>query len=97
VRVSPAPGRPPEWLEPAETARNIAWARHVYDAMRPYAAGASYVNYMSHDERENPAEVAYGPTLARLRGLKTRYDPECTTRAWQALEGRRAGITLTLA
>jgi FAD/FMN-containing dehydrogenase len=76
VRVSPAPGRPPEWLEPAETARNIAWARHVYDAMRPYAAGASYVNYMSHDERENPAEVAYGPTLARLRGLKTRYDPE---------------------
>jgi FAD/FMN-containing dehydrogenase len=64
-----------EWLEPADTVRNIAWTRHVYDAMRPYAAGASYVNYMSHDERENPAEVAYGATLARLRALKAKYDP----------------------
>jgi FAD/FMN-containing dehydrogenase len=64
-----------EWLEPGDTARNIAWARQMYDAMRPYSAGASYVNYMSHDERESPAEVAYGPILARLRALKAKYDP----------------------
>jgi FAD/FMN-containing dehydrogenase len=64
-----------EWLDSADNARNIAWARRAYDAMRPHSAGASYVNYMSHDERENPAEVAYGPNLPRLRALKSRYDP----------------------
>ncbi len=64
-----------EWLDPAHTERNIAWARQMYDAMRRYSAGASYVNYMSPDERESPAELAYGPTLARLRALKAKYDP----------------------
>jgi FAD/FMN-containing dehydrogenase len=64
-----------EWLEPGDTAPNVAWARRVYDSMRSYSAGASYVNYMSHDERESPAEVAYGPNLPRLRALKAKYDP----------------------
>jgi FAD/FMN-containing dehydrogenase len=47
----------------------------MYDAMRPYSASASYVNYMSHDERDSTAEVAFGSNLVRLRALKAKYDP----------------------
>lgn len=65
-----------EWLDPAENARNIAWARQTYDAMRPYAAAARYVNYLGDDEPENAAEAAYGPNLPRLRTIKRKYDPE---------------------
>jgi FAD/FMN-containing dehydrogenase len=33
------------------------------------------VNYLE-DEAADPAGIAYGPNLARLRRLKTKYDPE---------------------
>jgi hypothetical protein len=33
------------------------------------------VNYLE-DETVDPAAVAYGPNLSRLRQLKTKYDPE---------------------
>jgi FAD/FMN-containing dehydrogenase len=64
-----------EWLDPAESARNVAWARQTYDAMRPYAARARYVNYLGDDETGNTAEAAYGPNLPRLRTIKAKYDP----------------------
>lgn len=64
-----------EWLEQADDARNVAWARQVYDPMRPYSARGRYVNYLDHDEGENPAEAAYGPNYPRLRVLKAKYDP----------------------
>ncbi len=65
-----------EWMDPAENARNIAWARQTYDAMLPYAAAARYVNYLGDDESEKAAEAAYGPNLARLRQVKAKYDPQ---------------------
>ncbi len=64
-----------EWSDPAETAANIAWARQTYDAMRPYAASARYVNYLGEDDRDNAMEAAYGPNLPRLRKIKAKYDP----------------------
>jgi len=64
-----------EWLDAAENNRNIAWARQVYDAMRPYAARARYANYLGTDETDNPAEAAYGPNLPRLRSIKAELDP----------------------
>ena len=65
-----------EWMDPSENTRNIAWARQTYDAMRPYAAAARYVNYLGDDETEKAAEAAYGPNLPRLRKLKAKYDPQ---------------------
>jgi FAD/FMN-containing dehydrogenase len=64
-----------EWLDPADSDRNIAWARQTFDAMQPFAARARYVNYLADDEAANPGEGAYGPNLARLRSLKAKYDP----------------------
>ncbi|HWO40761.1 MAG TPA: FAD-binding oxidoreductase [Candidatus Eisenbacteria bacterium] len=64
-----------QWLDPAENARNIAWARESYDAMRPHFASGRYVNYLGEDEGEDAVEAAYGPNYQRLRALKAKYDP----------------------
>jgi FAD/FMN-containing dehydrogenase len=64
-----------EWLDPAENARNIAWARESYDAMRPNFTPGRYVNYLGDDESEAAVAAAYGPNYPRLRTLKAKYDP----------------------
>ena len=48
-----------EWLDPADNARNIAWARESYDFMLPYFSRGRYVNYLGDDEGEDA--VAAGP------------------------------------
>ena len=65
-----------EWLDPAESARNVTWVRQIFDAMKPYAARARYVNYLAAEETGDPGEAAYGPNLPRLRAIKKRYDPD---------------------
>ena len=55
-----------EWLNPADNARNIAWARESYDAMRPYFASGRYVNYLGDDDGEDAVAAAYGPNYQRL-------------------------------
>jgi FAD/FMN-containing dehydrogenase len=64
-----------EWLDPADNARNIAWARESYDVMRPCFAAGRYVNYLGDDDGEDAVAAAYGPNYQRLRTLKTKYDP----------------------
>jgi FAD/FMN-containing dehydrogenase len=64
-----------EWLNPADNARNIAWARESYDVMRPCFASGRYVNYLGDDDGEDAVAAAYGPNYQRLRLLKAKYDP----------------------
>jgi len=64
-----------EWLDPADSEKNIRWTRETYAAMEPFMAPRRYVNYMDADEPGDPAAVAYGPNFARLRQLKAKYDP----------------------
>jgi FAD/FMN-containing dehydrogenase len=64
-----------EWLDPADNARNIAWARESYDLMLPYFSRGRYVNYLGEDEGEDAVAAAYGPNYQRLRALKAKYDP----------------------
>jgi len=65
-----------QWLDAADSGRQIAWARETYAALEPYLAATRYVNYLGDDEGGDPAAVAYGPNYARLRDLKTKYDPD---------------------
>jgi FAD/FMN-containing dehydrogenase len=65
-----------EWTDPRETDRHIAWCRETYAALQPYLAPTRYVNYLGDDEVGDPAAVVYGPNYARLRELKSRYDPD---------------------
>jgi hypothetical protein len=63
-----------QWATPGETARGIAWARDTFSALTPYLAPTRYVNYLE-DDAPDPAAVAYGPNLGRLRELKAKWDP----------------------
>jgi FAD/FMN-containing dehydrogenase len=70
------------WTDPAEDDHQIAWARGVFEAMRPFASGGVYVNDLG-DEGEERVRAAYGANFARLSALKAKYDPENVFRANQ--------------
>ncbi len=65
-----------QWADAAHNERNIAWCRDSYKTLQPYFGKTRYVNYLDADEAGDPAAVAYGPNLAKLRELKKKYDPE---------------------
>jgi FAD/FMN-containing dehydrogenase len=65
-----------EWTDPRENERHIAWCRDTHAALTPYLAPTRYLNYLGSDEDDDVAAVAYGPNYARLRELKTKYDPD---------------------
>jgi FAD/FMN-containing dehydrogenase len=64
-----------EWMEPAATQANVAWARETYAAMTSHFASGRYVNYLNADEASESA-AAFGPNAARLREVKRRWDPD---------------------
>jgi FAD/FMN-containing dehydrogenase len=64
-----------QWVSPGETERGMAWARQTFSALTPYLAPTRYVNYLE-DDAVDPAAVAYGPNLPRLREIKKKYDPD---------------------
>ena len=62
------------WTDPADTQRNIRWARELFAAWEPHLPRAVYVNDLG-DEGEERAQSAYGENYARLVALKNTYDP----------------------
>ena len=63
-----------QWLDVRETDRGVRWARETFASLTPYLAATRYVNYLEDDAPE-PAAVAYGPNLPRLRTIKAKFDP----------------------
>lgn len=64
------------WMDPAETERQIGWSRGLAQAIRPYAAGPQYLNFLG-DEGAERVRAAYGEkTYERLAKVKRSYDPE---------------------
>jgi hypothetical protein len=64
-----------QWASAGDTERGVAWARDTFSALTPYLAPTRYLNYLEEDALE-PAAVAYGPNLGRLRQLKSKWDPD---------------------
>jgi hypothetical protein len=64
-----------QWTSGHDTERCVAWARDTFSALTPYLAPTRYLNYLE-DDAADPAGVAYGPNLHRLRALKAQLDPE---------------------
>ena len=62
------------WSRAADTAAHLAQVARVYAAMRPFMAGASYVNYCDLDLGDY-ASAYWGANLARLVAVKQQYDP----------------------
>ena len=66
-----------QWMEPADDAANIAWARNSYVAIQPFVGARRYVNYLDQDDTGDPALTeAYGPNLRRLQSIKAKYDAD---------------------
>ena len=64
-----------QWLDPADTERNITWAKETFSALEPHLADRSYVNNLSDHGRDSVAH-AYGANYERLVEIKRRYDPD---------------------
>lgn len=59
------------WMDPAQDQEAIAATREVYNKMDPFTGG--YYTNIDTDGAE--AAGNYGPAYARLRDIKTQYDP----------------------
>ncbi len=62
------------WEDPADSEKNIRWARECWQAMQPFYEHSVYVNALSDDADER-VRAAYGPNYERLVALKNKYDP----------------------
>ena len=62
------------WTDPATDVANMAWAREMYGALRPFAMEGVYVNNLG-DEGDDRVKAAYGENYDRLVTLKRKYDP----------------------
>ena len=65
-----------QWIDPATTDANIAWARDTFAALEPERAEGRWLNYFGDDEEANALDAAFGPNHARLTDVKRRYDPD---------------------
>jgi len=64
------------WSNPADNAANIARVKEIAAVLKPWSTGRVYLNYIG-DEGQDRVDAAFGDTkLARLRALKTKWDPE---------------------
>jgi FAD/FMN-containing dehydrogenase len=75
------------WREPSMDQTCIGWARNLFEAAKPHAAGTAYINFMPADEGDR-VEAAYGPNYQRLAEIKRRYDPSNLFRVNQNVKPR---------
>ena len=64
-----------QWLDAADSEKNIAWARDFWKALRGFAGDGVYVNDLGPDD-EDRVRLAYGANSERLAALKKTYDPD---------------------
>jgi hypothetical protein len=63
-----------QWADPAESEKNIGWARDAWAALEPFSEQGVYVNNLGV-EGEDRVRSAYGESYGRLVALKDAYDP----------------------
>ena len=71
------------WEDAADDEANIAWTRALGAAMKPFATGRVYVNFIG-DEGEERVVASFGREVyRRLQAIKDRYDPDNLFRSTQ--------------
>lgn len=61
------------------------WARDYWEAVHPYSAGGSYINFMM-EEGQDRIRATYGDNYQRLEEVKTKYDPNNVFRVNQNIQ-----------
>ncbi len=61
--------------DPAKSEEITTWAREYWEALHPYSADGSYINFMM-EEGEDRIRATYGDNYERLQEVKARYDPD---------------------
>lgn len=74
-----------QWMDPAETATHVAWARDLYAAVEPYSSGMHLLNFQS-ESGNDMVQAAFGRNYARLAQVKQKYDPDNFFRLNQNIE-----------
>ena len=64
-----------QWLDAADSEKNVGWARDFWGALHAFAGGGVYVNDLGQDD-EDRVRIAYGANYKRLAALKTKYDSD---------------------
>jgi FAD/FMN-containing dehydrogenase len=67
---------PAVWLDPADTDRNVAWARGAHAAFSEHLVERRWLNYLGADQGHGAVRAAFGPNWDRLVMVKNRLDPE---------------------
>jgi len=66
-----------QWSSAQDDAAGTEWARTSYASLQRYVGEGRYLNYMDQDDVGDATLAAtYGPNVARLRALKSKYDPD---------------------
>jgi FAD/FMN-containing dehydrogenase len=55
---------------------NRAWARHGWQAIKPFSTGGNYVNFQTADETDERTQQSYRANYQRLAEVKAKYDPD---------------------
>jgi FAD/FMN-containing dehydrogenase len=64
------------WDDPADDVKNIDYTRLISGAMKPWASGHAYLNFLG-DEGQDRVESAFGrEKYTRLQALKKEWDPD---------------------
>jgi hypothetical protein len=64
------------WPDPADTERNVEYARGFFEAMSPYYTGGVYSNFLSVEGEARVRAAFSDESWARLVEVKRRYDPD---------------------
>jgi FAD/FMN-containing dehydrogenase len=64
-----------QWGDAATSEQHVAWVRAHWARFQPHLLGKAYVNHLAADDRPETVRASFGENYARLRHVKTAYDP----------------------
>jgi FAD/FMN-containing dehydrogenase len=64
-----------QWSDAASSDQHITWVRALWSRLEPHLLGRAYTNHLAADDRPETIRASFGENYARLRQVKSVYDP----------------------
>ena len=64
-----------QWPDAASSNQHIAWVRALWTRLEPHLLGRAYINHLAAEDRPETVRASFGENYARLRQVKSVYDP----------------------